>query len=445
MKISIVGTGYVGLVTGACLADKGHEVICVDLDEKKIKQIQQGFSPIYESGLQEILIRNAGRNLKATTNLFEAVSNSEVTFIAVGTPFDGNSIDLSFINDAAKQIGEALKEKISYHTVVVKSTVVPGTTLNKVLPTLEMYSGKRCGIDFGLGMNPEFLREGDAISDFNEPDRIVIGAYDETSKKIVEKIYAIFPDVKKHHVDLTTAEMIKYAANSLLATLISFSNEVANLCAKSGVDILDVMEGVYSDRRFTPILKDGTRVKPGLLNYLAAGCGFGGSCFPKDINALLAYGVSKGQDMELLSAVISVNLEQPKRLIEILEKKFLSLDNIKIGLLGLAFKPGTDDLRESPSLKVAELLFDKNANVMAYDPIASPDVKKIYKNKIQLCDDVFSLLSNVDAVLLMTSWPEFEELPKILKKISEPPYFIDGRRFLDKSLINNYVGIGLPY
>jgi UDPglucose 6-dehydrogenase len=444
MNISIIGTGYVGLVTGACLADKGHKVTCVDLDEEKVLQIQQGFSPIYESGLQEILFRNAGKNLKATTNLSNAVINSEITFIAVGTPFDGKLIDLSFIKTAAKQIGEAMKEKKDRHTVVVKSTVVPGTTLNEVLPILEDYSGKRCGIDFGLGMNPEFLREGEAISDFNNPDRIVIGSFDEASTTVMSQVYSVFPDVEKQYVDLTTAEMIKYAANSLLATLISFSNEIANLSAKAGVDIVDVMRGVHSDRRLMPMLIDGTRIKPGFLSYLIAGCGFGGSCFPKDVKALVAYGESMDQSMELLKAVMSVNTSQPEMLIEILVLKFLNLTGLKVGLLGMAFKPGTDDLRESPSLKVAEILLKKGAKVMAYDPIASSEVKKIFGSSIQLYENTVELLNSVDAVMLMTSWEEFKNLPRLLLQVEKKPYFIDGRRFIDKALISNYAGIGLP-
>ena len=265
MDISVVGTGYVGLVSGVCLADKGHRVICVDLDEAKVAQINAGQSPIHEEGLDALLQRNIGSRLTATTDLASAVADSTLTIIAVGTPFDGSAIDTSYIEAASKEIGTALRDKKEFHTVVVKSTVVPGTTDDVVLPILEQASGKSAGKDFGVSMNPEFLREGAAIGDFMEPDRIVYGGTDERTLSIMDDLYSVFENVDKIRTTNKTAEMIKYTANSLLATLISFSSEMGNLCAGLGeIDIVDVMKGVHLDRRLSPILDNGDRVVPAI-------------------------------------------------------------------------------------------------------------------------------------------------------------------------------------
>uniref|UniRef100_UPI001ABBA0F2 nucleotide sugar dehydrogenase n=1 Tax=Aetokthonos hydrillicola TaxID=1550245 RepID=UPI001ABBA0F2 len=268
MKISIVGTGYVGLVSGACLAELGHEVVCVDLDPSKIEMIASKHPPIYERGLQELLDRNVPARLTATTDLRKAVLESELSMIAVGTPFDGTLIDLKYIRQVAADIGKVLREKAGYHMVVVKSTVVPGTTAEVVLPILEQYSGKKAGKDFGVGMNPEFLREGEAIEDFMHPDRIVLGGIDDRSIDTLDRLYSVFNGVDLVRADPRTAEMIKYTANSLLATLISFSNEIANLCTVQKVDVADVMKGVHLDRRFSPILENAERIKPGFISYL---------------------------------------------------------------------------------------------------------------------------------------------------------------------------------
>jgi UDPglucose 6-dehydrogenase len=244
MNISVVGTGYVGLVSGVCLAEKGHTVTCVDLDAAKVAKINQGIPPIYEKGLEDLLKRHAGRNLTATTDLRAAVMGSEMSLIAVGTPFDGSAIDLKYIREVARQIGEVLRDKASYHLVVVKSTVVPGTTDDVVRPILEEASGKQAGAHFGVGMNPEFLREGEAIQDFMAPDRIVLGGIDDRSIDKLAEVYSVFPEVDKLRTSCKTAEMIKYSANSLLATMISFSNEIGNLCAAlGGIDVVDVMHG----------------------------------------------------------------------------------------------------------------------------------------------------------------------------------------------------------
>jgi len=300
MNVSIVGTGYVGLVSGVCLAEKGHKVICVDIDQAKVEKINKGIPPIYEPGLSELLRKNIYINLTATTDLRHAVMDTDLSLIAVETPFDGTEIDLKYVKKVAEQIGAVLKEKAGYHLVVVKSTVVPGTTENVVVPILEQASGKKAGEDFGVGMNPEFLKEGEAIFDFMNPDRIVLGGIDERSINILNDLYGAFGNVDKDRTNSRTAELIKYASNSLLALLISFSNEIGNLCAAVGVDVVEAMQGVHFDRRFTPMLPSGERIFPSMLTYLVAGCGFGGSCFPKDVNALIAYGKKMGVPMNLM-------------------------------------------------------------------------------------------------------------------------------------------------
>ena len=284
MKISIIGTGYVGLVSGLCFGEVKHEVECVDSDPKKVAMINGGEPPIHEDGLEVLLRKLNGVNFRASSDLVGAVNASDLSMIAVGTPFDGEEIDLKYIREVARQIGAALKDKPGYHVVVVKSTVVPGTTNDVVIPILEEATGKKAGRDFGVGMNPEFLREGEAIGDFMQPDRIVLGGIDERTLDVMAQLYGPFPGVDVVRTDPRTAEMIKYTANSLLATMISFSNEIGNLCASiPGVDVTEVMRGVHLDKRLSPILKDGTRVKPSFTTYLEAGCGFGGSCFTKDL------------------------------------------------------------------------------------------------------------------------------------------------------------------
>ena len=295
MRISIVGTGYVGLVSGVCLADKGHEVVCVDVDKKKVETINSGQVPFYEKGLSDLLKKNMPTRFKATTDLVTAIEETELTLIAVGTPFGRDKIDLTHIEQVSSQIGTVLCHKSSYHVVVVKSTVIPGTTEEVVLPLLEKASGKMAGVSFGVGMNPEFLREGEAVTDFLFPDRIVLGGIDERTIDVLEGLYKDFPDVSRIRTSPKTAEMIKYTANSLLATMISFSNEIGNLCAVlGGIDVVDVMKGVHLDKRITPVLSNGERVVPTLVSYLEAGCGFGGSCFPKDVKALMAHGAKRG-------------------------------------------------------------------------------------------------------------------------------------------------------
>jgi len=443
MKVSVIGSGYVGLVSGVCLAEKGVDVICVDLDEDKIKVINQGKSPIYEKGLDELLAKNIKNKFHATTDLEQAVINSDVSIITVGTPFDGNKIDLQYIEEVSNQIGKALFKKEGYHLVVVKSTVVPGTTENVVLPRIEKYSRKRLGIDFGLGMNPEFLREGEAVLDFMFPDRIVLGGYDTKSHEVLAEIYSVFEGVDKLFVDIKSAELTKYTANCLLATLISFSNEIANVAASIGVDAKEVMHGVYMDKRFTPILEDNQRIYPSFISYLDAGCGFGGSCFPKDVKAFISFANKTNNPTRLLNAVIDINDAQPLKIIDLIKRHYSSLRGIKIAVLGIAFKPGTNDIRESPSLKITDILLREKAVVKAFDPVAEPAAISYFSGKVKFAKTLADALVDVQVVVILTRWDEFKQVPELISGIHNAPLIVDGRRMIDKFSVPMYEGIGL--
>lgn len=445
MRVSIVGTGYVGLVSGACLAATGHDVTCIDLDSDKVDRINRGDPPIYEKGLSELLASVVGQRLRATTDLHSAVKTSDLSLIAVGTPFDGSAIDLAYIRGAAKGVGQALRDKDGYHTVVVKSTVVPGTTEDVVLPIVAEASGRTAGDGFGVGMNPEFLREGEAVSDFMAPDRIVLGGIDQRTLDAMEALYTPFPGVDRVRTRPRTAEMIKYTSNAMLATLISFSNEIANLCsAIGGIDAVDVMRGVHLDKRLSPILPDGRRIMPAFTTYLEAGCGFGGSCFPKDVNALISHGVARGMPMEMMKAVMSVNARQPQEIIRLLGRHFASLAGRRIAVLGVAFKPGTDDVRGSPSEPVIRALLAADAEVRLYDPVARHEAEKLFaKEPIAHCDTLRETVQGAEAVVLMTRWEEFAALPDLLAGLDPQPVVVDGRRMLDKRAVHSYEGIGL--
>ncbi len=446
MKVSVLGSGYVGLVSGVCLAEKEHDVVCVDLDLDKVKKINNAIPPIYEEGLGELLTKNVeSRKLKATTELRDAVLNSDITLIAVGTPFDGEVIDLSYVEVAARQIGEALKEKKTYHVVVVKSTVVPGTSDEVVLPIIEDASGKKAGVDFGVGMNPEFLREGEAIIDFMFPDRIVLGGGDERTHAVLEQLYSSFSGVDILKTNNSTAEMIKYASNSLLATMISFSNEIGNLCSLiEGIDAIDVFNGVHLDKRVSPIMNDGKRVVPSLTSYLEAGCGFGGSCFPKDVKALVAYGKRKNMRMNLLDSVMAVNRNQPQQMISRLTKHIPDLRGKTISVLGLAFKPGTDDMRESPAIPIIKWLHEQGCKIKAYDPIAQHEAEAVFEYyDIEYCSKLSEAIDDVDAIMLITRWDDFKNIGQLIREKNPQPLLVDGRRMIDKNSIENYEGIGV--
>jgi UDPglucose 6-dehydrogenase/GDP-mannose 6-dehydrogenase len=444
MRISIMGTGYVGLVTGACLAEKGHEVTCIDVDAGKVDRINRGESPIFENGLDALLQKHIGTRLRATTDAKGAILASDMTMIAVGTPFDGERIDLKFIKACAVTIGEALKAKPSYHTVIVKSTVVPGTTDGVVLPILEEASGKRAGADFGVGMNPEFLTEGEAVSDFMEPDRIVCGGIDDRTRDALETLYAPFKGVPTLRTNNGTAEMIKYSSNALLANLISFSNELANLGAALGnIDTVEVMRGLHLSRYLSlPDGKGGLRFPP-INSFLLAGCGYGGSCLPKDVSALVAHGKAVGVPMDMLQASLSVNARQPAQVFRLLGKHFPSLQGKRITVLGLSFRPDTNDMRESPAIPIVRRLRKEGAVVTAYDPAAAHEGKALFGDTIAIADSLEKSLDGAEAVVLVTRWKEFERVPALLSALAHPPVLVDGRRMLGKASVKRYEGIGL--
>ncbi len=445
MRVSIIGTGYVGLITGVCLAEKGHHVVCVDVDSDKVAQINRGIPPIYEQDLEPLLERNVGSHFAATTDLEKAVLETELTLIAVGTPFDGEQIDLQYVKNVAAQIGETLSQKDEYHMVIVKSTVVPGTTEKVVMPIVAETSGKTPGKDFGVGVNPEFLSEGVAVYDFMNPDRLVLGSYDQRGLALLEELYAAFPEVPRVKVNLGTAEMIKYASNSVLATLISFSNEIGNLCSTlGGIDVVDVMRGLHLSQYLSPVVEPVGRVTAPITAFLGAGCGYGGSCLPKDVQALVHHGEVAGQPMPLLRAVTSINDAQTKQMVGLLKKHFDSLADVKVAVLGLAFKPGTDDMRQSPSIKLIRHLVDQKALVTAYDPIVNGNARDVLdRPNVNLAGNLETAVANADALMLVTAWDEFRQVPEMVVSRTPQPVCIDGRRMWSPRLLLRYEGIGI--
>jgi len=409
VRIAVVGTGYVGLTTGVCLASLGHEVRAVDVLADRVAGISAGQAPFHEPGLAEMLGKalSAG-HLRATTELAEAVAASEVTFITVGTPQAEEGIDLSQVGEAARQIGAGLRCAPGYRVVAVKSTVVPGTTDTLVRGVLEECSGKRAG-EFGLCMNPEFLREGSAIEDFLNPDRIVVGQWDEKSGQVLAELYGAFA-CPKIFTALRNAEMMKYASNALLATLISYSNEIATVCeATPGTDAETVLRGVHLDRRLSPVI-NGQRVSPGILSFLLPGCGFGGSCLPKDVNALRAHARGRRAAPRLLDAVMEVNAQRPEQFGKMAEEALGSLRGATLAVLGLAFKPGTDDVRESAALEIIKHLVVLGASVRAYDPIVKAGSGNGVRIDATVCATPGESVAGADAALIVTACPEFARL-----------------------------------
>jgi UDPglucose 6-dehydrogenase/GDP-mannose 6-dehydrogenase len=443
MDISIVGTGYVGLVTGACLADLGHNVTCIDVDPTKVDAINDARAPIHEEGLPELLQRNVGTRLRATTDLEVAVGDSEITFIAVGTPATEGRIDLAYVVRASEQIGAALATASHRHTVVVKSTVIPGTTDTVVRAALERTSGKRAGEDFGLGMNPEFLTEGQAVADFAHPDRIVVGGIDDRSREVIARVYSGFGDVPLVLTNTRTAEMIKYTSNSVLATLVSFSNEIGRLCSAIGdVDVAEVMKSVHSSAYFTTPGESGAPITAPITSFLEAGCGFGGSCLPKDVTALVAQGHDLGLPMPLLSAVLDVNRTQPDELVALVREQVPELAGVTVAVLGLAFKPGTDDVRESPAFPVVRALRDADADVTVYDPVARPDGHDSLAG-VTIAGTLEDAVRDARVVVHVTRWPEFEQVGALLRRLGRDDVLVvDGRRNLAPDDFPHYVGIG---
>lgn len=428
MKIAIVGTGYVGLVTGACFSEMGIDVICVDVQEEKIEKLKQGIVPIYEPGLEDMVHRNfkAGR-LKFTTDLSTCINEVEVIFSAVGTPPDEDgSADLRYVLEVAETIGQHLK---NYMLVVTKSTVPVGTA-QKVKTKIQAELDKRkIKIQFDVASNPEFLKEGNAIDDFMKPDRVVVGTESEKAKQIMERLYKPFMmnNYRLIFTDISSAEMIKYAANSMLAARISFMNDIANLCELVGADVNMVRQGIGTDSRI------GSK-------FLYSGCGYGGSCFPKDVKALIKTAENNNYEMKVLKAVEEVNEQQKNILFYKLLKYFNNnLKGKQIALWGLAFKPGTDDMREAPSLTLIQKIIAAGGNVKAYDPIAISECKRLIGKKIKYASDMYDALLDADALLVVTEWKEFR-MPSwgVVMKSMNHPLILDGRNIYDKKEMQHY-------
>lgn len=428
MKIAIVGTGYVGLVSGTCFAEMGTEVFCVDVDTKKIENLNNGIMPIYEPGLEEMVSRNkkAGR-LQFTTDLTECLNDVEVVFSAVGTPPDEDgSADLKYVLEVARTVGRNMNK---YLLMVTKSTVPVGTA-QKVRQAIQEELDKR-GVDitFDVASNPEFLKEGAAITDFMSPDRIVVGVESEKAKELMTRLYRPFllNNFRVIFMDVPSAEMTKYAANAMLATRISFMNDIANLCEIVGADVNMIRKGIGTDDRI------GQR-------FLYAGCGYGGSCFPKDVKALIKTANKKGYPMRILQAVEDVNEDQKSILFHKLEKQFGgNLKGKRIAMWGLAFKPETDDMREAPALVIIEKLLEAGCQVCAYDPVAMDESRRRIGDTICYAKDIYDAVVDADALLLVTEWKEFR-MPSwtAIHKLMANPLVIDGRNIYDIKEMEEY-------
>jgi UDPglucose 6-dehydrogenase len=438
MKITVVGTGYVGLVSGTCFADVGIEVVCVDIDQKKIDNLKNGIIPIYEPGLEELVVRNfKNGRLQFSTNLGEAIQGSKVVFIAVGTPpgQDG-SADLSYVLAVAKQVGETMND---YLVVATKSTVPVGTG-EKVKAEIEKALKLRnSNLEFSVASNPEFLKEGAAVEDFLKPDRIIVGTEGDRAREIMHRLYKPFQlsSDRLIYMDIPSAEMTKYTANAMLATKISFMNDMANLCERVGADINMVRKGIGSDSRI------GNK-------FIYPGVGYGGSCFPKDVKAIIRTAREYDYELRVLQAVEDVNDSQKQVLVEKVIKRFGNdLSGMTFALWGLSFKPNTDDMREAPSLVIIEELIKLGAKVKAYDPIAMDHAKEFYLgDTITYTLDAYEACDDADAILLVTEWSEFR-IPnwKILAKLLKNKVVFDGRNIYEadylKELGFEYYGIGL--
>ena len=415
MKISVIGAGYVGLVSAAGLASTGYSVVCIDTDNEKVDLVNRGISPLHEAGLGDLLSRCVlSEGSLRTSTEYDEVLDTDISLICVGTPSNSDgSIDLSYVREAAKSIGGVLKAKDGYHLVVTRSTVIPGTTMDVVIPLLEKYSGKKAGGDIGVAFNPEFLQEGKAVQAFFNPDRIIIGELDSKSGDILTELYRDMP-APIVRTDVATAEMIKYASNAFLATKISFINEIANICHRLGIDVYEIVNGLSFDYRI------GDR-------FLNAGIGFGGSCLPKDLRSLVHASVTKlDYPAPLLRAVLDVNEAQVLKMVDVAERKLGNLDGKRVAILGLAFKPKTDDVREAPALRVIGVLLEKGALVTAYDPEAMENARIVLPEGVGYCDSAAEAIADSDCVLIMTEWEEFRD-----ENLYKNKTVIDGRRALD--------------
>lgn len=417
MKIAIVGTGYVGLVTGTCFAEMGMEVYCVDIDRRKIENLKNGIIPIYEPGLEELVVRNheVGR-LHFTTELREVLDEVEIVFSAVGTPPDEDgSADLKYVLDVARTIGQTMTK---YLLVVTKSTVPVGTAQKIKQTILDEQVKRGVSINFDIASNPEFLKEGAAVKDFMHPDRIVVGVESDRAKNLMEKLYHPFMlnNFRIIYMDVPSAEMTKYAANAMLATRISFMNDMANLCEIIGADVNMVRKGIGADTRIGS-------------SFLYAGCGYGGSCFPKDVKALIRTADEHHYPMRILQAVEAVNEYQKTVLYRKLEQYYQgNLSGKKVAMWGLAFKPETDDMREAPSLVLIDLLLKAGCRVTAYDPVAIPEAKRRIGDRIHYAKDIYEAVTDADVLMIVTEWKEFR-LPSWLriKQQMKMPLILDGR------------------
>lgn len=436
MKISVVGTGYVGLVTGTCFAETGVEVCCIDIDEKKIDGLKNGVIPIYEPGLDTMIEKNVEKKrLWFSTKIDKSIENADAAFISVGTPPDEDgSADLKYVLDVARSIGKT----IDHYMVIVTKSTVPVGTAEKVRAALQDELDKR-GVDikFDVASNPEFLKEGDAINDFMKPDRIVIGTDTQDATDVMRRLYK--PFLLNNHpilfMDIPSAELTKYAANAMLATRISFMNEIAQLCEKVGADVNSVRRGIGSDTRI------GSK-------FLYAGTGYGGSCFPKDVKALIRTGNENDIPMSIIQAVEDVNDMQKSILVDKLLKHYNGdVAGKTIALWGLAFKPNTDDMREAPALVIIEKLIAAGAKVKAYDPVAMEETKRRIGNVIEYSNDQYDAANDADAILLVTEWNEFRILNyKLLSKIVKEKVILDGRNIYEPAEVAQkgfkYYGIG---
>jgi len=437
MKITIVGTGYVGLVTGACFSEVGIDVTCVDIDEKKIENLKKGILPIWEPGLEDLVKRNTDNGrLKFSTKLSESLDGVNIVFGAVGTPPDEDgSADLKYVIEVAREVGRHADD---YVLMVTKSTVPVGTAEKVRIALQEEITKRGVDVSFDVASNPEFLKEGAAVNDFLKPDRIVVGTDSDRAKKLMEKLYKPFT-MNGHPVifmDIISSEMTKYAANSMLATKISFMNDIANLCEIVGADVNAVRRGIGSDRRIGRY-------------FIYPGTGYGGSCFPKDVKALVKTAEEFGYDMAVLSAVEDVNQRQ-KSVLYAKAKKYYngSLKGKTFGIWGLSFKPQTDDMREAPSLVIIEKLLAEGAKVKAYDPVAMEETKRILGDKIEYAEDKYDAILDTDGLFVVTEWPEFKMLNfKVLKKLLKEPVIFDGRNIYDVEEMKTngfkYYGIGV--
>jgi UDPglucose 6-dehydrogenase len=437
-SVSIVGLGYVGLCTAATFASRGFRTIGIDIDEARVRQIRKGKAPLHEPQLDEMLKTAVKKKLLDITTDISSAADTDMTFLTVGTPSQQNgSIDLSYIKKASADLGVALQEKRKYHLVVVKSTVVPGTTNGTVKPVLEQSSGKNIGIDLGLCANPEFLKEGTAINDALHPDKIVIGSNDKKSANQLTRVYRQFYGSKLPPVILTSpesAELVKYASNAFLATKVSFINTIANIAQQiPGVDVGTIAEAIGLDPRIGSL-------------FLKAGPGFGGSCFHKDLQALINYSQNNGYDPILFRATEGTNEQQANRVVGMAERLLGSLSGKRVAVLGLAFKKDTDDIREASSLRVISQLKKKGSHVVAYDPMAIPNTKKQLSDLISYAGEPHSALKGADCAIIMTEWDQFRRLKaKDFQAYMKSPNIVDARRIYHPEEFKelNYLAIGL--